>query len=57
MLLSFLLELISYRRLQVQRETQGCGLHPTQNQSESRIHEASLATIEEKQYATVNKKQ
>ena len=28
-----------------------------QNQSESRIHEASLTKIEEKQYATVNKKQ
>ena len=37
-------------------KTQGCGLHPAQNQSKSRIHEASLTTIDEKQYATVNKK-
>ena len=50
MLLSFLLELSSYR------ETQSCGFHPAQNQSKSRIHEASLTTIDEKQYATVNKK-
>ena len=34
---------------------QCCGLHPAQNQSRSRIHEASLTTIDEKQYATVKK--
>ena len=36
-------------------KTQGYGLHPEQNQSRSRIHEAFLTTIDEKQYGTVKK--
>ena len=57
MLLSFQLELISYRRLpNSKRKRSVVGSIPLRTNPEAGfMHEASLTTIDEKQYATVKK--